>query len=203
MADLYVYPNTLKVVRITGAEVREWLERSAGAFRRIDPTSDVPQRLLDDTFPSYNFDVIDGVTYQIDVTKSSRYDADGRRVGSEHRIIDLRYGGEPVADDQVFLVATNNYRAGGGGFFPGLGPDRIVIDAPDENRQVLANYIAGQTAVNPTADGNWQLAPINATVYVVFPTAPAAAEFAASFPRLTRSGQADGGYDLYRYDLSP
>ncbi len=203
MADLYVYPNTLKVVRITGAEVREWLERSAGAFRQIDPTSDVPQFLLDDAFPSYNFDVIDGVTYQIDVTKQSRYGLDGRRVGNEHRIIDLRYGGELVADDQVFLVATNNYRAGGGGFFPGLGPEKIVMDAPDENREVLARYIAGQAAVNPSADGNWQLAPINDTVYVIFPTAPAAFDFAASFPRLRRSGQADGGFDLYRYDLSP
>ena len=203
MADLYIYPNTLKVVRLTGAEVREWLERSAGAFRQIDPASSEPQMLLDDEFPSYNFDVIDGLTYQIDVTRPSRYDLEGKLVGSEHRIVDLRHGGQPVTDDQIFLVATNNYRAGGGGNFPGLGPDKIVLDAPDENRQVLANYIAGQTEVNPTADGNWRLAPINDTVQVVFPTSPAASEFAASFPWLTRGEQTPEGYELYRYALSP
>jgi 2',3'-cyclic-nucleotide 2'-phosphodiesterase/3'-nucleotidase len=202
MADLYIYPNTLKVVRLTGAEVREWLERSAGAFRQIDPASTEPQALLDDDFPSYNFDVIDGLTYQIDVTRPSRYDLEGNLVGSEHRIVDLRHGGQPVTDDQIFLVATNNYRAGGGGNFPGLGPDKIVLDAPDENRQVLANYIAGQTEVNPTADGNWRLAPIDGAVNVVFPTSPAAAAFAPGFPWLTRSGQTEDGYDLYRYDLS-
>jgi 2',3'-cyclic-nucleotide 2'-phosphodiesterase/3'-nucleotidase len=203
MADLYIYPNTLKVVRLNGAEVREWLERAAGAFRQIDPASTEPQMLLDDSFPSYNFDVIDGLTYQIDVTKPSRYDGEGRLVGSEHRIVDLRYQHQPVTDDQIFLVVTNNYRAGGGGNFPGLGPDKIVIDAPEENRQVLANYITGQTEVNPSADGNWRLAPINATVNVVFPTSPAAAAFASSFPWLTRTGQTPEGYDLYRYDLAP
>jgi 2',3'-cyclic-nucleotide 2'-phosphodiesterase/3'-nucleotidase len=204
MADLYIYPNTLKVVRITGADVREWLERSAGAFRQIDPTETDPQPLLDDTFPSYNFDVLDGVTYQIDVTKPSRYDGDGDLVAPDaHRIVDLRYDGAPVTDDQVFLVATNNYRAGGGGNFPGLGPDKIVIDAPDENRQVLANYIAGQETVDPAADGNWSFVPINGTVNVTFETSPAAAAFAGPFPRLIDTGATNGGYAVYRYDFAP
>jgi 2',3'-cyclic-nucleotide 2'-phosphodiesterase/3'-nucleotidase len=205
MADLYIYPNTIKVVRITGAEVREWLERSAGAFRQINSSVTTPQALLDDTFPSYNFDVIDGVTYRIDVTQPSRYDVDGELVAPDaHRIVDLRYGGQPVMDDQIFLVATNNYRAGGGGNFPGLGPDKIVIDAPDENRQVLANYIAGQDVVDPTSDGNWSFAPINATVVVTFETSPAAEAFAAPFPRLQPTDQTtDAGYQVYHYDFSP
>jgi 2',3'-cyclic-nucleotide 2'-phosphodiesterase/3'-nucleotidase len=204
MADLYIYPNTLKVVRITGADVREWLERSAGAFRQIDPAETDPQPLLDDSFPSYNFDVLDGVTYQIDVTEPSRYDGDGTLVAPDaRRIVDLRYDNAPVTDDQIFLVATNNYRAGGGGNFPGLGPDKIVIDAPDENRQVLANYIAGQETVNPSADGNWSFVPINGTVIVTFDTSPAAAEFAGAFPLLIDTGETNAGYAVYRYDFSP
>lgn len=205
MADLYIYPNTVKVVKITGADVKQWLERSAGAFLQIDPTNvTTPQPLLDDTFPSYNFDVLDGVTYQIDVTEPSRYNGNGMLVAPDaERIKDLRFNGEPVTDEQIFLVATNNYRASGGGNFPGLGPDVIVIDAPDENRQVLANYIAGQDSVDPQADGNWSFAPIASDVIVEFETSPGAAALAAEFPRLTPGAENAAGYQVYRYDFSP
>ncbi|MGH6924545.1 MAG: bifunctional 2',3'-cyclic-nucleotide 2'-phosphodiesterase/3'-nucleotidase, partial [Propylenella sp.] len=76
VADLYLYPNTLQAVLITGADVQEWLERSAGIFNQIEPGK-ADQTLLDPTFPSYNFDVIDGVTYEIDLAEPSKYDKDG------------------------------------------------------------------------------------------------------------------------------
>ena len=71
VADLYVYPNGLRAVKISGATVLEWLERSASAFRRIDAQRNDPQPLLDETFAAYNFDVFDGVTYAIDVTRAA------------------------------------------------------------------------------------------------------------------------------------
>ncbi len=80
VADLYLYPNALRAVKVDGATLREWLERSAGLFLRIDPNSRAEQPLLDANFASYNFDVIDGVNYEIDVTQPSRYDNDGRLV---------------------------------------------------------------------------------------------------------------------------
>jgi 2',3'-cyclic-nucleotide 2'-phosphodiesterase/3'-nucleotidase len=207
MADLYIYPNTVKVVKITGAGVREWLERSAGAFLQIDPNVTTPQPLLNDSFPSYNFDVLDGVTYQIDVTQPSRYDGTGTLVAPDaHRIVNLmlKLDDTPVTDEQIFLVATNNYRASGGGNFPGLGPDVIVIDAPDENRQVLANYIADQESVNPQADGNWSFAPIASDVTVEFETSPDAAALAEAFPRLEPTAVINpAGYQVYHYDFSP
>ncbi len=68
-ADLYLYPNTLVVVKATGKEVKEWLECSAGQFNQIDVNSSKPQSLINwDGFRTYNFDVIDGVNYQIDVS---------------------------------------------------------------------------------------------------------------------------------------
>jgi 2',3'-cyclic-nucleotide 2'-phosphodiesterase/3'-nucleotidase len=79
VADLYLYPNTVRAVRITGAEVREWLEMSAGMFNQITPGK-ADQVLLNPDFPSYNFDVIDGVTYQIDLSQPSRYNNDGEVV---------------------------------------------------------------------------------------------------------------------------
>ena len=78
----------MRVVKVDGATLREWLERSAGLFRRIDPASIVEQPLIDPAFAAYNFDVIDGVTYAIDVTQPSRYDVGrraGRAAGPAHR----------------------------------------------------------------------------------------------------------------------
>ena len=70
VADLYIYPNTIKAVKISGAQVREWLEMSAGQFRRIDPQGAPEQDLINPQFRTYNFDVIDGVSYRIDVPAS-------------------------------------------------------------------------------------------------------------------------------------
>lgn len=160
-ADLYLYPNTLVAVKVSGAELKGWLECSASQFYQIDPSKTEPQPLVNYTgFPTFNFDVIDGVTYQIDVTQPPRFDRDCNLINANaHRIVDLQFKGQPVADDQAFIVATNNYRANGGNF-PGTGADHIVINSPDANRTVLANYIRDNSPVTPTADGNWSFAPI-------------------------------------------
>ncbi len=160
VADIYLYPNTLRVVKITGGQLREWLERSAGIFNRIDPAASGPQPLVDPAFPAYNFDVIDGVAYRIDVTQPRRYDKDGALENPDaHRIADLVFEGKPVAEDQEFLVVTNNYRAGGGGNFPGADGTTIVYEAPDTNRDVIVRYIVSEKTINPSADGNWTFVP--------------------------------------------
>ena len=161
VADLYVYPNTIKAVKISGAEVREWLEMAAGQFRRIDPHGPAEQELLEPAFRSYNFDTLKGVSYEIDVSQPARYDADGKRSAAQgHRIVNLRYEGRPIDERAEFLVVTNNYRASGGGGFPGLSGERIVIDAPDENREALAQYLASVGRLKPVADGNWRILPV-------------------------------------------
>jgi len=97
VADLYIYPNTLRIVKLTGEQVREWLERAAGQFNTIDPSSSETQALINTEFPSYNYDVIDGVNYRIDVTQESRYDKDGVLSNPDaQRVVDLTYEGEPI-----------------------------------------------------------------------------------------------------------
>ena len=158
VADLYIYPNTVKVVRITGAQVREWLEHAAGHYKRINPDGPPEQDLINADFPSYNFDVIDGVSYRIDVTQPARYDRASKLVAPDtRRIIDLRFDGQPVDDKAWFGVVTNNYRASGGGAFPGLDGSNIVLDAPDENREALVQYLQASKRINPAADGNWRI----------------------------------------------
>ena len=161
VADLYVYPNTIKVVKISGAEVREWLEMSAGQFRQIDPKGAPEQDLLAPAYRSYNFDTLDGVSYQIDITQPARYSADGVLLdGAAHRIVGLSYQGKPIDEKADFLVITNNYRASGGGNFPGLNASKIVIDSPDENREAVVSYLRAAGTVNAQADGNWRVLPV-------------------------------------------
>lgn len=168
VADLYVYPNTVQAVLLKGNEVKEWLERSAGMFRQVDPNNKEPQNMINESFPTYNYDVIDGVTYEIDITQPSKYDTKGQLVNpTAERIKNLQYNGKDINPDQEFVVATNNYRASGGGNFPSLKGQNIILQAPDETRQALLSYFREQKTVNPTADGNWKLAPIPNVTLVV------------------------------------
>ena len=199
VADLYLYPNTLRAVRLSGAGVREWLEMSAGAFNQISPAASGEQQLLDPSYPSYNFDVIDGVDYRIDLTQPRRYDVEGQLINPDsHRIVGLTYAGQAVADDQLFLVATNNYRANGGGNFPGMDGSNVVIDAPDSNRDVLANYIIEERALDPSADGNWSFVAIPGGVNVVFSSAANAERALPPGSPIQKIGTDADGFGRYR-----
>lgn len=200
VADLYIYPNTLRVVKMSGAEVIEWLEMSAGQFNQIKPDMAGEQALINDAFPSYNFDVIDGIRYKIDVTKPARYNKAGEKISSDHRIVDVMHEGKPINPDQMFVVATNNYRASGGGKFPGLTGENIIISAPDENRTILANYIFDQKTINPSADKNWTFAPIKGDVTVTFTTSPSARDIAQNMG-FEMLGEAEGGFARYGIKL--
>jgi 2',3'-cyclic-nucleotide 2'-phosphodiesterase/3'-nucleotidase len=184
VADLYLYPNSVTIVKLTGAQVREWLEMAAGAFNRIDPAGPAEQNLINTTFPGYNFDTIDGVSYRIDVTQPARYDRTGRVVAPDaRRIVDLRFQGQPIDERAMFAVVTNNYRASGGGNFPGLDGSATILEAPDENRQALVQHLQATKAVNPTADDNWSIVPVPG-VKLRFTSSPAAVAHLAHNPRI-------------------
>jgi len=202
VADLYLYPNTVRAVRINGANVREWLERSAGIFNQIED-SDAEQVLINTDFPSYNFDVIDGVTYQIDLTQPSRYDTEGNLINPDaRRIVDLAYDGQPIDDDREFIVATNNYRASGGGNFPGIGGEVIVFEGPDTNRDVIVRYIVDQGTINPSADNNWSFRPMANASNVIFVSGPAAQNHLHTIPHADYVEDDEEGFSLFRMDLS-
>ena len=203
VADLYLYPNTVRAVRVTGAQVKEWLERSAGMFNRIEPGKP-DQVLLNDNFPSYNFDVIDGVEYEIDLSQPAKYeDRTGEVVNPDaSRIVNLTYQGQPLDPGAEFVIATNNYRAGGGGHFPGADGSTIIFEAPDTNRDVIVRYIVEQGTINPTADGNWRFRPLPGTT-VLFDTGPKAAQYADQVPGVSMepAGEGPDGFARFRIRL--
>ncbi|EGR3190607.1 2',3'-cyclic-nucleotide 2'-phosphodiesterase [Vibrio parahaemolyticus] len=212
-ADLYLYPNTLVAMKVKGKEVHEWLECSAGQFKHIDGNTTQPQSLIDwDNFRTYNFDVIDGVEYQIDITQPPKYDASCKVINpNSQRIVNLTFNGKPVDPKQDFIIATNNYRAYSN-TFPGTGPDFIAFDSPDENRSVVAAYISRVSEekgeVTPSADNNWSFAPIKSDkkLDIRFETSPS--EKASKFIQdkgqypMKRVTTDEVGFAIYQIDLN-
>ncbi|RWX78239.1 bifunctional 2',3'-cyclic-nucleotide 2'-phosphodiesterase/3'-nucleotidase [Neorhizobium lilium] len=202
VSDLYLYPNTVQAVLITGEQVKNWLEMSAGMFNQITPgTKDAA--LLNDSFPSYNYDVIDGVTYQIDLSQPVRFDKDGKLLNpNAHRIVDLQFEGKPIDPVRKFVVVTNNYRAGGGGKFPEIAGDKVIFVAPDTNRDVIVRYIVSQGTINPSADGNWSFKPLPGTS-AIFETGPKARHFAGEIKgaKIEDAGEGENGFAKFRLVL--
>ncbi|HCE2073752.1 TPA: 2',3'-cyclic-nucleotide 2'-phosphodiesterase [Vibrio parahaemolyticus] len=212
-ADLYLYPNTLVAMKVKGKEVHEWLECSAGQFKHIDVNTTQPQSLIDwDNFRTYNFDVIDGVEYQIDITQPPKYDANCKVINPDsQRIVNLTFNGKPVDPKQDFIIATNNYRAYSN-TFPGTGPNFIAFDSPDENRSVVAAYISRVSEekgeVTPSADNNWSFAPIKSDkkLDIRFETSPS--EKASKFIQdkgqypMKRVATDEVGFAIYQIDLN-
>ncbi|MEH7386486.1 bifunctional 2',3'-cyclic-nucleotide 2'-phosphodiesterase/3'-nucleotidase [Bacillus sp. JJ1521] len=202
--DLYLYDNTLKAIKIKGSVVKEWLEMSAGQYNTIDRSKTTEQPLINPAFQVFNFDVIDGVEYQIDVTKPAKYAPNGTLLNPDSsRVINLKYKDEPVDPEQEFIVVTNNYRAGGGGNFPGLKESEIVVDSADENRQVLMDYISEVKEITPTADGNWSIAPISGNVNITFTTSPKAEQYIMEGSPFSFTGKTDSkGFGIFNFNLN-
>ena len=157
VADLYLYDNVTAILKVTGADIREWLEMSAGQFNQVDPKSTEPQQLINTDYRTYNFDVIDGLTYQYDITQPNKYDRSGALVNpGASRVRNLQYQGKPIVDSQEFIVVTNNYRASGS--FPGVKNATVNRLLNLENRQAIINYILAEKTINPSADSNWTFA---------------------------------------------
>ena len=155
VADLYLYDNVTAILKITGAQLKEWLEMSAGQFNTIDPSKKEAQQLINSSYRTYNFDVIDGVTYEYDVTQSNKYDREGKLLHPDaSRVRNLKYQGKDVRPEQEFIVVTNNYRANGQ--FPGVRDASLNRLLGLENRQAIINYILEEKNINPSADKNWR-----------------------------------------------
>lgn len=149
LARFYPYDNNLlRAVRITGADLRAYLEHSARYF--LPCPDGACERLVNPDWPGFNFDVVSGVDYTLDLR---------RPVGE--RVVRLEFQGSPVRDDQSFTMALNNYRQGGGGGFPGVVDAEVLYDGTESIRSLLIEEIERQGVIRPDDyfTPNWRIVP--------------------------------------------
>jgi 2',3'-cyclic-nucleotide 2'-phosphodiesterase/3'-nucleotidase len=164
-ADLYLYPNTVYAVRVQGSDIKNWMETAAKRFNQIDPAKTTDQALVS-SFAGYNFDLFTSpdISYEIDVTQA---------VNS--RIKNLTYKGLAIDPSAYFIIATNNYRASGGGSFPGIDGSKTIYASPDANRDVLISYIKSAKNLTRAKNGfdrSWRFTKVSTAGRVVFKSAP-------------------------------
>jgi 2',3'-cyclic-nucleotide 2'-phosphodiesterase/3'-nucleotidase len=155
VAGLYSYDNTLQAIRFAGAQVRAYLEFSANYFKQISGTgpfkpaelTNAPTATAPSGTPDYNYDVMGGLGTSPETALS--YDIDIAQVPGS-RIKNLTYGGAPMADSQQFIVAINNYRASGGGNFPGVTSAPVIYDAQLEVRQLILDRVGEARQIDPS-----------------------------------------------------
>lgn len=202
ISNIYKFPNVVAVVKVNGDELKEWLEMSAGQFAQVDKNKKEPQDFINLEYPGFNFDIIDGVKYDIDITKPAKYDKDGNLINKDaNRIEKLTFNGKAVDPKQEFLVVTNNYRAGGGGNFPGLkSGDKLVYLSQDETRQVLSDYIKSKSPLTPYKDDNWRI--VASGVQGKFLSNKDGKDYIGNFKGIKEQGDAGNGLITYTYTFS-
>ena len=147
--SLYVYPNTLVSVRLTGRQVRDVLEHAARYYDGLECHGAGGCTVLTDPqVRRYNVDTMSGLHYRIDPLAP-----EGRRVH------DLRFHGRPLDPDASFTLVCNNYRAAGGGGFPHLREAEVVWTSSTEMTDLIGDWLSRHDPWTPAVDANWWIAP--------------------------------------------
>jgi len=147
IAGLYVYENTLVVLEVTGRQLKEALEHSAKYFRAYEPGKPASD-LVDEKIPAYNFDIAEGVSYDLDISKP---------IGQ--RIQNLRFHDQPVTPEQKFRLATNNYRVNGGGGYTMYKGAPVVYRSSEEIRELIIDWLERHKTVPTQPNNNWRIVP--------------------------------------------
>jgi len=145
IAGLYEYENTLVTVELTGQQLKDALEHSTRYFKEYQPGKSLND-LVDSRIPGYNFDVAEGVSYDIDLTKPI-----GRR------IVNLKFKGQPLSMTQKLKVVTNNYRVNGGGGFTMYKDAPVVYRSSAEVRELIIDWVERNKTVPAATDNNWRI----------------------------------------------
>ncbi len=167
IVELSPFPNRLCVLAITGANLRNWLERTVSAYCTV-PRGVIDLPLLDRHAPPYTLDELHGVRYTVDLSRPPVFDtATGSRRGGASgpgRIVALSHGGRPVLAGDRFAVVTNSFRANGGGGFGMVPRDTPRLFSRGTVREVLLDHLKSRDTIGDTGPAPWDFAPLGSTV---------------------------------------
>ena len=154
------------------------------------------QALIAPLSAGYNCDTIYGLTYQVDLTQPARFHTQGHQIDpGAARITNLKYDGAFVRDEDVFVVATNSFRAKGGGGFPHVAPADILNTSRRTIREFLIGYLKELRTVTIPAQRSWSFADIPQTS-AIFTSAPKAKDHLEE--PISYIGPGADGFDRYR-----
>lgn len=126
----YMYSNSLKVLKITGKDLRAALEKCAEVFTILDGQLGMSTSKEGRFVALYNYDVYKGIRYSFDITKPK-----GKRV------VRLNYQGKEVLETDTFTLALNNYRAVGGGGYEMYDESKIIKTIEQDVVDLMISYI--------------------------------------------------------------
>lgn len=167
MFNLYKFENMLYTMKLSGKEIKGFMEMSYALWTNQMKSPEDHVLLLrekegsDETYFfknfSFNFDSAAGIIYTVDVTKPS---------GDKITIISMA-DGTPFDEGKVYKVAMNSYRGNGGGdlLTKGAGipkeqlKDRIISSTTEDLRYFLMKYIEEKQVLNPQSLNQWKLIP--------------------------------------------
>lgn len=201
-ADLYIFPNMIAALRVSGADLANWLEHAVGIYNQITPgVRDQP--LLDPDFPSYDYDLIYGLEFTVDLTQPARFDRHGVLIDpSAQRISGLCWNAAPLDPMAQFVLATNSYRASGCGGFPGTTPEQNIDMGRANIRDILLRHVAavGTVAAPPKPEWHFAATPDTSVFYDTSPVAMAHLESLAHLG-LEPMGPTRDGFARFRLPL--
>lgn len=142
----YIYPNTLVVLKVTGQELRQALERSATYFEVTDGKLLVSPTFLSPKVEHYNYDLYAGIDYTIDVSQPKG-----------HRITRFDYHGQPIEDQQLLEIVVNQYRAVGGGDYAMFGANKIIREVTINMTELIGEYLQKHPLIQATSTTNFKL----------------------------------------------
>ena len=194
LGSLQSYNTYVNIYKITGRQLKEWLEWPASAYEEINGegswTSEEMLALMDSTGLKplikqewmevwSNFFIFDGIDYTINPSISARYDLAGNRINTSYRVSDVKYNGEPVTDDMEFIIVTD--RISKPKDATSWADDQIVYGGYNRSQTVIADYVkllakSGTLSIVP--DHNWHL-KLPARYEYLLPASSLADEYAS------------------------
>lgn len=125
----YPYPNTFKVLEISGKGIKEAMEKTATYFVLQDGKPTINPSFLFPKVQNYNYDTFGGITYEIDLRKPMY-----------ERVVSVKKDGVELEDDQMLTIVMSNYRASNTAIYPSYEGLKEIKDIQQEMSELLIAY---------------------------------------------------------------
>lgn len=188
LSDLCPYRNSVWAVLMTGAEIRARMNQTVRVFGRLS-LSRPDQTINDPSVPGFEFDNFYGLTCQIDLTRDSQ------------RIRNLSFRAQPVKDDDLFVLAINQFRAAGGGGVGPLPEWQVLVRNIIPIREAVTETLAAEGFEPALCPPPWSFVPGTGLTAILHTSPAAIKHLDRDLPGAVNIGQSEEGFAIIRFAL--